>query len=203
MRIAHFFVEQLEKNGVKHIFGLPGEELKDILYALEKSKIQFVTTRHEQGASFAAAAYGRILGEPGVCISTLGPGATNLVTGVAEAKLSNFPLVAINAQDASNPHQYIDTVKMFEPISKWSTKVANPKEIPSIIQKATFLAKKHSQGSTHIEISEKIVREETYARATSNQVVSEPEENQPDTKKLQKVAEIFNNPAQSATVAPV
>src|SRR5262245_53963854 len=98
MKASDLFVRCLENEGVKYIFGVPGEETEDLLFSLEKSGITFIPTRHEQGAAFMADVWGRLSGKAGVCLSTLGPGATNLITGVADANLDKSPLVAISAQ---------------------------------------------------------------------------------------------------------
>src|SRR3990167_4105169 len=112
-KVADLFVQCLENEGVQYVFGVPGEETEDLLFSLEKSSIRFVPTRHEQGAAFMADVWGRLTGEAGVCLSTLGPGATNLVTGVADANLDKSPVVAITGQAAlsqshKESHQVLD-----------------------------------------------------------------------------------------------
>src|SRR5689334_4739719 len=116
MKGSDLFVKCLENEGVKYVFGLPGEEMEDILFSLEKSSIQFIPVRHEQGAAFMADVWGRLSGRAGVCLSTLGPGATNLVTGVADANLDKSPVVAISAQTSlqkiyKESHQYLNLVE--------------------------------------------------------------------------------------------
>ena len=123
MNAAELFVECLEAEGVKYIFGLPGEENAHFLMALENSSIKFIVTRHEQSAAFMAEAYGKLTGEAGVCLATLGPGATNLVTGVASANSDRAPMVVITGQAGlqrqhKESHQFIDVVSMFKPITK-------------------------------------------------------------------------------------
>lgn len=159
---ADRFVECLENEGVKYIFGLPGEENLDIIEAIRKSKkITFVLTRHEQGAAFMADVYGRLTGRAGVCLSTLGPGATNLITGVADANMDRAPVVAITGQanvkrEHKESHQYIDVVQAFKPITKWNARVSHTNTISEIVRKAFRLAEMEKQGATHIEISETI-----------------------------------------------
>ena len=128
MKAAELFVKCLENEGVEYIFGIPGEENIDVMDALLDSPIKFVTTHHEQGAAFMADVYGRLTGRAGVCMSTLGPGATNLITGVADANMDRAPVVAIAGQGATTrlhkeSHQILDLVSMFEPITKYSTQI--------------------------------------------------------------------------------
>ena len=161
MNAAELFVQCLEAEGVKYVFGVPGEETNHLVMALEDSSIEFVLTRQEQGAAFMADAYGRLTGEAGVCLSTLGPGATNLVTGVADADLDRAPLIAITGQADSRrqhkeSHQYMDSIHMFEPITKWSTPVIHPENIPEIVRKAFKLATTEKPGACHIELAEDI-----------------------------------------------
>ena len=123
MRAAELFVRCLENEGVEYIFGIPGEENLDLMDALIDSPIQFITVRHEQGAAFMADVYGRLTGRAGVCLGTLGPGATNLITGVADANLDRAPVVAIAGQGSTHrlhkeSHQIVDLVNLFAPVSK-------------------------------------------------------------------------------------
>jgi acetolactate synthase I/II/III large subunit len=124
--VADLLVECLEKEGVHYVFGVPGEEIEDLLFALADSSIAFVPCRHEQGAAFIADVWGRLTGKAGVCLATLGPGATNLVTGVADANFDKAPLVAITGQGGLDrlhheSHQRIDVVRMFESVTKWNS----------------------------------------------------------------------------------
>lgn len=163
---ADVFVHCLENEGVKYIFGLPGEENLDIIEALRKTKkIKLVVTRHEQGAAFMADVYGRLTGRAGVCLATLGPGATNLFTGVADANMDRAPLVAITGQadirrEHKESHQYIDVVNAFRPITKWNTRVNHEDVIPEVVRKAFRIAEMEKKGATHIEISEAIAERE-------------------------------------------
>lgn len=166
MKAAKLFIQCLENEGVEYIFGIPGEENLDIMDALLDSKIQFITTRHEQGAAFMADVYGRLTGKAGVCLSTLGPGATNLVTGVADANMDNAPLVAIAGQAATNrmhkeSHQVVDLVSMFKPITKYATQVLEPDTIPEVVRKAFKLAEAEKPGATFIDLPENIVEMDT------------------------------------------
>jgi acetolactate synthase-1/2/3 large subunit len=161
MNAADLFVKCLENEGVKYIFGLPGEENAHFLMALERSKIKFICTRHEQSASFMAETYGKLTGEAGVCLSTLGPGATNLVTGVASANSDRAPMVVITGQAGirrqhKESHQYIDIVSMFRPITKWATPVNHPDVIPEIVRRAFKTACREKPGACHIELADDI-----------------------------------------------
>lgn len=187
MNTAELLVQCLENEGVEYVFGLPGEENLQVLAALKKSSIQFVTTRHEQGAAFMADVYGRLTGKAGVCLSTLGPGATNLMTGVADANLDRAPLVAITGQVGTDrmhieSHQYLDLVAMFAPVTKWNTQIVRPSNTPEIVRKAFKIAQTEKPGAVHIDLPENIAampaegrplrrdsREKTYASLHSVQ----------------------------------
>src|SRR6185312_8623190 len=165
MKAAELIVKCLENEGVGYIFGIPGEENLDLVDALADSAIQFVTTRHEQGAAFMADVYGRLTGEAGVCLATLGPGATNLLTGVADANMDRAPLVALTGQAGSDrlhkeSHQSVDGVSLFRPVTKWNTSVRMPEVIPETIRKAFKVAQSEKPGATHLEIPEDIARVE-------------------------------------------
>lgn len=161
MNTAELLVQCLENEGVEYIFGLPGEENLQLLQALRRSSIQFITTRHEQGAAFMADVYGRLTGKAGVCLSTLGPGATNLMTGVADATLDRAPLVAITGQVGTDrmhieSHQYLDLVAMFAPVTKWNAQIVRPSNTPEIVRKAFKLAQTEKPGAVHIDLPENI-----------------------------------------------
>ncbi len=169
MKASELIVRCLENEGVRHIFGVPGEENMDLLDALLGSSIHFVTTRHEQGAAFMADVYGRLTGKAGVCLSTLGPGATNLVTGVADADMDRAPLVALTGQAGRDrmhkeSHQHLDIVSLFRPITKWNTSLPTPEIIPEAFRKAFKLAQCEKPGATHIEIPEDVLLMETDGR---------------------------------------
>ncbi|AFZ34254.1 Acetolactate synthase [Stanieria cyanosphaera PCC 7437] len=161
LNTAELLVQCLENEEVEYVFGLPGEENLHILEALRGSSIQFVTTRHEQGAAFMADVYGRLTGKAGVCLSTLGPGATNLMTGVADANLDGAPLVAITGQVGTDrmhieSHQYLDLVAMFAPVTKWNKQIVRPTNTPEIIRKAFKVAQSEKPGAAHIDLPENI-----------------------------------------------
>ena len=156
---ADLFVECLENEGVEFVFGIPGEETLDLSEALDRSiQITFVPTRHEQGAAFMADAYGRLTGRPGVCLATLGPGATNLATGIGDANLDHAPLVALTGQTElagmhkATTHQFIDTVEMFRPMTKWNTRVHDPRMVAEAVRKAFSIAAAEKPGATHLEL---------------------------------------------------
>jgi acetolactate synthase-1/2/3 large subunit len=161
MKASELIMRCLENEGVRYIFGLPGEENIDLLEAVSSSGIRFVLTRDERGASFMANVWGRLSGTPGVCCSTLGPGATNMTTGIADAYLDFAPVVALTAQKATKDlhkesHQYINTVSMFRPITKWNTRLEVPDRIPEIVRKAFKISTLEKPGPVHIEIPENI-----------------------------------------------
>lgn len=162
MNTAELFVQCLEAEGVTHIFGVPGEENADFMMALEGSaQIEFVLCRHEQGAAFMADVYGRLTGKPGVCLGTLGPGATNLVTGVADANMDRAPCIVITGQADSQrqhkeSHQNMDVVAMFRPITKWAQPILHPRNVPEIVRKAFKIATTEKPGACHIELAEDI-----------------------------------------------
>lgn len=161
MNTAQLLVKCLENEGVEYVFGLPGEENLEVLEALRNSSIKFITTRHEQGAAFMADVYGRLTGKAGVCLSTLGPGATNLITGVADADLDGAPLVAITGQVGTDrmhtqSHQYLDLVAMFAPVTKWNAQIVRPSITPEIVRKAFKIAQSEKPGAVHIDVPENI-----------------------------------------------
>ncbi len=163
MKASDLFVRCLEVEGVERIFGVPGEENADFLLSLQDSRIPFVLTRHEQGAAFMADVHGRLTGEAGVCLGTLGPGAANLVTGVADADMDRAPLVVITGQADSRrrhkeSHQNMDVVGLFEPITKWTWSIRNPDNVPEVVRKAFKLATTEKPGACHIELCEDIAK---------------------------------------------
>jgi acetolactate synthase-1/2/3 large subunit len=161
MKAAELLVKCLENEKVEYIFGIPGEENIDVMDALLDSSITFVTTHHEQGAAFMADVYGRLTGRAGVCMATLGPGATNLITGVADANMDRAPVVAIAGQGATTrlhkeSHQILDLVSLFEPITKYSTQVLDPAIVPEIVRKAFKVAQTEKPGAAFIDFPENI-----------------------------------------------
>ena len=166
MNAAELFVQCLENEGVEYVFGLPGEEINELLKALASTKkIRFILSRHEQAASFMADVYGRLTGRAGVCLSTLGPGATNLLTGVADAYLDRAPLVAITGQGGlarayEESHQYIDVVSVYKFVTKWNRSIIRPEFIPQVIRKAFALAQSEKTGAVHVELPEDVAADE-------------------------------------------
>lgn len=169
MKAADIFVKQLEEEGVTHIFGLPGEENLDLLDAIRRSPtISLFITRHEQAAAFMAATYGRLTGRAGVCFSTLGPGATNLVTGIAHAQLIGAPLVSISGQKALRDNwqarfQLVDVISLMKPITKKAISIADPSTVPTIVREAFKIAERERPGAVHLEIPEDVARSDTGA----------------------------------------
>jgi acetolactate synthase-1/2/3 large subunit len=161
MNAAALLVKCLEHEGVRIVFGVPGEETLALTDALLDAPMQVVAARHEQGAAFMADVYGRLSGRAGVCFSTLGPGATNLLTGVADAYLDHAPLVAITGQASLNrrhkeSHQYIDVIAMFKPVTKWNASIPRADVIPEAVRKAFKIAQTEKPGATHLELPEDV-----------------------------------------------
>ncbi|MDN3016393.1 acetolactate synthase large subunit [Paenibacillus sp. BSR1-1] len=160
MKVSDVLVQCLENEGVEFVFGIVGTETLDLADSLSKSKqIQFINVRHEQGAAFMADVYGRLSKKAGVCLATLGPGATNLMTGIASAQLDHSPLVALIGQAGierqhKESHQYLDLVKLFEPATKWSTQLQESPSIPSIMRKAFQTAMMEKPGAVAITLPE-------------------------------------------------
>ena len=162
MNAAELLVRCLEAEGIEYIFGVPGEENADFMMALEPSKkIRFILTRHEQGAAFMAEIYGRLTGNPAGALGTLGPGATNLITGVADSNMDRAPMLVLTGQGSTDrlhkeSHQIMDVVSMFKPVTKWATTILNPETIPEIVRKAVRLARTEKPGAVHLELPEDI-----------------------------------------------
>jgi len=159
MKASDLFVECLRAEGTEFMFGVPGEENADVILSVQDSDLDFVLTRHEQGAAFMADAYGRLTGKAAVCMGTLGPGATNLVTGVADANMDRAPMVVYTGQADSRrmhkeSHQAMDVVAMFRPVTKWAHSVLQPQNLPEVTRKAFKIATTEKPGATHIEIPE-------------------------------------------------
>lgn len=155
--VARMLVKCLEAEGVKYIFGIPGEENLEVMEALKDSGIQFITVRHEQGAAFMADIYGRLTRKAGVCMSTLGPGATNLITGVADANSDGAPLIAITGQVGTErmhitSHQFLDLVELFKPITKRSKQIVRPDTVNEIVRLAFKYAESEKPGACHIDL---------------------------------------------------
>lgn len=159
--VADLIVRCLENEGVEVVFGIPGEENIQLVDALERSSIRFVLARSEQGASFMADMYGRVTGRAGVCTATLGPGAINLLLGVADAQMDSTPLVAITAQVGLNriykeTHQFVDLVSMFKPVSKWANTVLTPDSVPEMVRSAFKVAQSERPGASYLAVPEDV-----------------------------------------------
>ena len=168
MKTSDLFVKALENEGVKYIYGIPGEENLDFLDSLRGSSIKLILTRHEQAAGFMAATYGRLTGEPGVCLSTLGPGATNFVTSAAYAQLGAMPMIMLGGQkpirkSKQGRFQIVDVVNLMKPVTKYSEQVVDGNNIPSMVREAFRLTKDERPGAAYIELPEDIAEEDTDA----------------------------------------
>ncbi len=188
MKASDLLVKCLESEGVEYIFGIPGEENADLMMSLADSKIKFILTRHEQGAAFMADVYGRLSGKVGVCLATLGPGATNLATGVANANMDRSRLLAITGQTDSHllhkeSHQNLNVVKMFEPITKWSWSIRSAKNIPEIVRRSFKIALTEKPGATHIELPQNVAKKETDIPPIEPQEIFRPKANEDQIKK--------------------
>src|SRR6476660_7545028 len=164
-KASDLLVAALENEGVERVFGVPGEENLDVVESLRNSKIKLILTRHEQGAAFMAATYGRLTGQPGVCITTLGPGALNLTTGAAYALLGAMPMVMITGQKGilssrQARFQIVDIVAAMKPLTKLSRQIVSPKMIPSLVREAFRVAEEERPGPVHLELPEDIAGEE-------------------------------------------
>lgn len=194
---AELFVRCLENEGVEYIFGIPGEENLHVMDALRESSVEFITVRHEQGAAFMADVYGRLTGRAGVCLGTLGPGATNLITGFADANMDRAPIVGLAGQGATTrmhkeSHQILDLVNLFEPISKYSTEILAPEIIPEVVRKAFKDAEAEKPGGAFISFPENIagseVSEEVRPLKVQSAISAFPS---PD--KIAQAAEVISN----------
>jgi acetolactate synthase-1/2/3 large subunit len=196
MRGAELLVRCLENEDVRVIFGVPGEETLALMDALLGSDIRFVTCRHEQGAAFMADVWGRLTGRAGVCLGTLGPGATNLTTGVGDANLDRAPVVAITGQAGRDrihkeSHQYVDVVDMFRPITKWNARLAVAPVIPEAVRKAFKVAETEKPGACHLELPEDVA-EEAVTGAAAPLSTERPRRPSPDRPALRRAAELID-----------
>src|SRR6266852_8013620 len=194
-RAADVFVECLEAEGVRYVFGIPGEETLDLNESLENSSISFVPVRHEQGGAYMADMYGRLTGRAGVCLGTLGPGATNLVTPIADAFLDRAPLVALTGQSDlerthKESHQYIDVVDVMRPITKWNARVGVAEIVPEVVRKAFKVAESEKPGATHLELPEDVMAAPLEAAPLPRRRLVEPE---PGARELLEAAEVIRN----------
>jgi len=185
-KASDLFVECLEVEGVKYVFGIPGEETLDLNESLANSSVAFVPVRHEQGGAYMADMYGRLTQRAGVCLGTLGPGATNLVTGVADALLDHSPLVALTGQGDlermhKESHQYIDVMALMKPVTKWNARLNSSHIIPEVVRKAFKVAQAQKPGPTHIELPEDVMAEAVDAEPLPARTgASSPEPAAPD-----------------------
>jgi acetolactate synthase I/II/III large subunit len=192
-KASDLFIEALENEGVEYIFGIPGEENLDFLDSLRGSKIKLILNRHEQGAGFMAATYGRLTGKPGVCLSTLGPGATNFVTAAAYAQLGAMPMLMITGQkpikkSKQGRFQLLDIVDMMRPITKYTKQVVSGNNIPSIVREAFRISQQERPGAVHIELPEDVAAEDTNEQLFDVAVVRRPA---PDHKAIDAAIEMI------------
>ena len=183
IKASDLLVRCLDTEEVEYIFGIPGEENADLMISLLDSKIKFILTRHEQGAAFMADVYGRLTGKVGVCLATLGPGATNLATGVANANMDRSRLLAITGQKDSHllhkeSHQNMDVITMFKPITKWNWSIRNAKNIPEIIRRAFKIALSEKPGATHVELPQDIAKRQSNIPPITPQKIHRPKANE-------------------------
>ena len=191
-KASDLFIHALEEEGVEYVFGIPGEENLDFLDSLSRSKkIKLVLTRHEQGAGFMASVYGRLTGKTGVCVSTLGPGATNFTTAAAYAQLGGMPMMMITGQkpvkkSKQGRFQILDVVEMMKPITKYATTLVAGDNIPSRIREAYRIAEEEKPGAVHIELPEDIADEQTDERPIPKSGVRRPT---PEAKSIARAVE--------------
>jgi acetolactate synthase-1/2/3 large subunit len=194
-KASDVFVECLESEGVKYVFGIPGEETLDLNESLDASSIGFIPVRHEQGGAYMADMYGRLTGRAGVCLGTLGPGATNLLTAVADAFLDRAPLVALTGQADvermhKESHQYIDLLAIMQPVVKWNARVSAPDIVPEVVRKAFKVAETEKPGSTHLELPEDVMGMPLEAEPMPRRAPVLPE---PQARELLKAVDIIRN----------
>jgi acetolactate synthase-1/2/3 large subunit len=194
MNGAELLIRCLENEGVEYIFGIPGEENLEVMDALLDSSLRFVTCRHEQGAAFMANVYGRLTGRAGVCLATLGPGATNLLTGVADANLDHAPLVAIAGQAATTrlhkeSPQVLDLERLYQPVTKYSSRILTPAVITEVVRKTFKLAQTEKKGACFIELPENIAATEITETPLP---VRHPWPPDPSAGRLAKAAELIS-----------
>ncbi|CAH0244626.1 Acetolactate synthase [Peribacillus simplex] len=194
MKASDLFVRCLENEGVKYIFGIPGEENTDLIDSLISSDIKFILVHHEQAAAFMADIYGRLTGKPGVCLGTLGPGATNLLTGIGSAYLDYSPVVAITGQAGldrihKESHQYVDIIGVFNEVTKWNQQIKVPHTIPEIIRKAFKTAVIEKPGAVHIELPEDVAMMDTEGEPLP---VTPMPRSRPAEEEIKKAVELIN-----------
>lgn len=183
---AQHLVRSLSHLGVTTVYGVPGEETTDLMAAIRESDLDFVLCRHEQGAAFMASVHGRLTGMPAVCLATLGPGATNLVTGVSDAQLDHVPLIALTGQGSRDrlgreSHQIIDLEKLFEPVTKLSRHILDPQDVPASVAEAFRLSLAEKPGAVHLSLPEDVAQARVSAKVVP---VALPEHGAPDGQML-------------------
>jgi len=204
MKASDLLVQCLESEGIEYIFGVPGEENADFMISLENSNsIRFVLTRHEQGAAFMAEVYGRLTGNPAGALGTLGPGATNLITGVADSNMDRAPMLVLTGQGSTDrlhkeSHQIMDVVSMFKPVTKWATTILNPDTIPEIVRKAVRVARTEKPGAVHVELPEDVAAEETAKTPLTPRRFRRPV---PDDKIVDRAFELIRNSKRPIIIA--
>ncbi|MGB5329021.1 MAG: acetolactate synthase large subunit [Gammaproteobacteria bacterium] len=196
MKASDLFVRCLENEGVEYIFGIPGEENLDVMDSMIGSNIRFITTRHEQGAAFMADVYGRLTGKAGVCLATLGPGATNLVTGFADANMDRAPIIGIAGQGATTrmhkeSHQVLDLVNLFAPISKYSVQIREPEIVAEIVRKAFKAAEAEKPGGSFIDFPENVAAMQVEGKSPLKVQSAKPPV--PPADKITQAAKLISN----------
>src|SRR5437867_5919076 len=192
--VARVLISCLEAEGVEVVFGLPGEENLHVIAALADSSIRFITTRDERGAAFMADTYGSLTGKAGVCLATLGPGAINLMLGIANAQLDSHPLVAITAQAGldrlyKESHQVVDLVSLYRPVTKWGDMVTLPAAAPEMIRKAFKQAQTERPGATFIVLPEDVAERETDGEPLP---VNVPRDSAPSEDQVHRAAQVLS-----------
>ncbi len=195
--VAELIVRCLENEGVNYVFGIPGEENIHLVQALDRSPIRYVLVRHEQAAAFMAEVYGRLTGDAGVCSATLGPGAINLLLGVADATTNSTPVVAISAQVGMNrafkeSHQGVDLVSMFAPVTKWAALTATPEAMPEMIRKAFKLAQTERPGAVYLAVPEDVEKAPAPPGAEPL-IVNVPRSDEPSPSQLERAAAVLSD----------
>lgn len=194
MKSAELFVKCLENESVPYLFGVPGEENLDVMDALLDSSLTFIQTRHEQGAAFMCDIQGRLTGKASLCLATLGPGATNLVTGVADANMDHAPLVAITGQVSmermhKESHQAMDLIALFKPMTKYNAQISTPNIIPEVVRKAFKVAQTEKFGATHIDFPEDIAKAQAEGEPLP---VKQPKDSEPMGSQITRAVDIIN-----------
>jgi len=193
---AELLVRCLDNEGLQHMFGVPGEENIAVLEAILDSKIHFLQTRHEQGAAFMADVQGRLTGKASVCLATLGPGATNLLTGVADANMDRAPLVAITGQVGTErfhkeSHQYLDLISLYRPAVKWNAQLVRPEVVPEAVRKAFKVAQTEKPGATHLDLPEDVAEAEAPS-GLEPLIPQQPFPTEPSDQQIERAAKIIS-----------